>query len=100
MASIVPFPSTPFDNLGNSAVAFADVDAINGPDVLITGTNSTSKPVSKLYVNNGSGVFSEASGSSITNVSRGAVAFLDMDLDNNLDLVVSGRDVTNKPITK
>ncbi|GAA5037408.1 hypothetical protein GCM10011506_33680 [Marivirga lumbricoides] len=92
--------STPFDNLGNSAVAFADVDAINGPDVLITGTNSTSKPVSKLYVNNGSGVFSEASGSSITNVSRGAVAFLDMDLDNNLDLVVLGRDVTNKPITK
>lgn len=92
--------STSFDNLGNSAVAFADVDAINGPDVLITGISSTSQPVSKLFINNGSGVFSEASGSSITNVSRGAVAFLDMDLDNSLDLIVSGRDVTNKPISK
>lgn len=91
--------STSFDNLGNSAVAFTDVDAIDGPDVLITGISSASKPVSKLYINNGSGSFSEASGLSFTNVSGGAVAFLDVDLDNNPDLVISGRDETNKPIT-
>jgi len=92
--------SETFEGLRYSSVAFADVDATNGPDVLITGFNNSSQPITKLYTNDGSGSFTEVSGTPFKNVSRGAVAFLDVDGDSDSDLVLSGRNSANNPVTE
>jgi hypothetical protein len=41
----------PFEAVGSSSIAFSDVDGDGDEDVLITGENSTSQRISKLYRN-------------------------------------------------
>ena len=48
---------TPFEPLYTSSIAFSDVDNDGDEDVLITGKNSSINAVSKLYVNDGQGIF-------------------------------------------
>ncbi|ADR23423.1 hypothetical protein MATR_27270 [Marivirga tractuosa] len=88
-----------FDALKFSAVAFADVNSANGPDLLISGTNSIGDEVTRLYLNDGSGGFPGGSGS-FTNISNGSVAFLDIDGDASLDLIISGKNSSGNPITE
>ena len=52
-----------FEAVDESSIAFADVDGDNDKDVLITGKTLTGDPaISKLYINNGDGNFTEAIG--------------------------------------
>ena len=44
---------TSFDGVDNGSIAFTDVDGDNDPDVLITGRNSSSERITKLYLNDG-----------------------------------------------
>lgn len=81
------------------AIAFADVDGDNDPDLLITGEGYT-EHVAKLYTNNGSGVFTEAMGTPFTGVSNSFVGFADMDGDNDLDVLISGSDANGTGLTK
>ncbi|MBC6427533.1 MAG: VCBS repeat-containing protein, partial [Ekhidna sp.] len=50
--------STPFPRVERSSIAFADVNKDGHPDVLITG-NTGSERIAKLYLNDGSGGFTE-----------------------------------------
>jgi len=81
---------TPFEDVTNSSIAFADVDGDNDQDVVLTGVNSMFESVSKLYTNDGDGNFSELSGTPFENVGAGSVAFADVDGDNDQDLMISG----------
>ena len=51
--------SPPFEPVGNSSVAFSDVNGDGYPDLLITGGNFTENPIAKLYINDGLGNFTE-----------------------------------------
>ncbi|MEO1414822.1 MAG: T9SS type A sorting domain-containing protein [Bacteroidota bacterium] len=84
---------TPFQGVNESSVVFADVDGDNDQDVLITGIQ-VSSPVyittARLYINNGSGSFTEVLGTPFTGVREGFIAFADVDGDNDQDVLITG----------
>ena len=84
---------TPFTGVQSGSIAFADVDGDNDPDVLITGnmgTSSESDPIAKLYTNDGSGNFTEKTGTPFEGVSSSFIAFADVDGDNDQDVLITG----------
>lgn len=91
---------TPFFNAKQGSISFADVDNDNDQDVLITGRSSSNIIVAKLYKNDGSGNFTEDTTVPFTGVYRSSSAFADVDNDNDLDVVISGRSGVNVYITK
>lgn len=84
---------TPFVGVKNSSVAFADVNGNGFQDLLISGESTTA--VTKLYTNNGSGVFTEVMNTSLTQLKNSGVAFADVDGDGDQDLFMNGNDATN-----
>jgi len=94
----------PFDAVFGGNIAFADVDNDNDLDVLITGSkNSLYDEVTKLYKNDGNGNFTVASGSSFYAGFHTAIAFADIDNDNDQDLIITaGLEswVFDKSVTK
>ncbi len=76
--------------VGYGAVSFADIDNDSDQDLLITGSDSVNQSVSKLYFNNGSGIFVPFVNSTLVGAKYGAVAFADLDNDNDQDLVITG----------
>ncbi|MFK7971443.1 MAG: T9SS type A sorting domain-containing protein [Bacteroidia bacterium] len=93
-------PSLPFSDISSSSIDFIDIDQDNDQDVFITGLNSAEIPITKLYVNDGKGVFIEILGTPFEGVSLGKLAFSDMDGDNDLDVLLMGRNASNTLITK
>ncbi len=79
------------------SVAFSDVDGDNDQDLLITGSrdNLGFPGISKLYVNDGMGNFTEATNTPFEDVSRSAVAFSDVDGDNDQDVLIAGVNNSN-----
>jgi predicted nucleotidyltransferase len=82
--------SPPFDGVQLSSIAFADVDGDNDQDVLITGLNSSLDNIAKLYTNDGTGAFTEATGIPFEGVQNGSVAFADVDGDGDMDVLITG----------
>ncbi|PTB90500.1 hypothetical protein C9994_17350, partial [Marivirga lumbricoides] len=72
------------------AMAYADVDGINGLDVLITGTNNKNELISKLYINDGTGNYTEKIGTPFVGVTESSVAFADVDGNGSPDVLISG----------
>ncbi len=82
---------TPFEGVGYSAIAFSDVDGDNFQDLMLTGFTSANERVSKLYLNDGLGNFTEELSSSFIGVTHGSIAFSDVDGDGDNDLLITGR---------
>jgi PKD repeat protein len=82
-------PATPFEQVSNSDIALADIDNDNDQDLLMTGNVGTQR-VSKLYSNDGNGVFSLVPGTPFEGVYNGSVAFADIDNDNDQDVLIVG----------
>ncbi len=80
---------TPFEGAKFSAMAFADIDGDNDPDVLITGENNSDDVFAKLYTNDG-GVFTEIMDTPFMGSGAGAIAFADIDGDNDPDVLITG----------
>lgn len=91
---------TLFDGVDDSAIAFADVDGDGDQDVLITGQNSSSVQIAKLYQNDGSGGFTEVSGTPFDGVLWSSVAFSDVDGDGDQDVIITGRNSVFQLIAK
>ncbi len=81
-----------FDNVYKGSISFADVDNDNDQDVLITGLKLGGQAISKLYLNNGSGNFTLLSGTPFIEVSESAIAFADIDNDNDQDVLITGKN--------
>ncbi|HKK68493.1 MAG TPA: VCBS repeat-containing protein, partial [Bacteroidales bacterium] len=85
---------TPFEPVECGSVAFADVDNDKDMDVFISGMGQTtvmgSEKVSILYLNDGSGNFSEDVTASFTPVSQSSALFMDAEDDGDMDLVLTG----------
>ncbi len=81
---------SPFQGMRSTAVAFADVDGDKDVDVLVAGTDPYGIKRSKLYLSDGVGGY-ELAGQGFEGVYGGAVAFADIDGDNDLDLFLNGR---------
>lgn len=77
---------------GPGSASFADIDGDGDLDMVITGSVSGLGKTSRLYKNDGSGNFSEQENVLLDNVSNGAVAFSDIDGDNDQDLLITGEN--------
>ncbi|MDO8899220.1 MAG: VCBS repeat-containing protein [Bacteroidales bacterium] len=84
--------------LKNSNVAFGDFDNDGDPDILILGETQNGRPTTQLYRNNRNGNFA-AVATPFANVTDGFADWGDMDLDGDLDLLISGQSV-NGPVSK
>ena len=82
--------NTPFDSVYMGSIAFADVDGDDDPDVLITGRRNEAPVISKLYINDGTGIFTEMIGTPFDDVSDGSIAFADVDDDDDQDVLITG----------
>jgi hypothetical protein len=70
---------------------FGDVDGDGDPDLVVTGEDDTTVRIATLYLNDGSGSFSD-SGIALAGVSDSAIALGDIDEDTDLDLIITGSD--------
>ena len=91
---------TPFDGVSHSSIAFADIDNDDDQDVLITGQASSFLPVSKLYTNDGFGLFEEVLGTPFEGVYRSSIAFADIDNDSDQDVLLTGQNSSDQPIAE
>ncbi len=81
---------TPFDDLVDGSIAFADVDGDNDQDVLITGVDPMINYIAKLYTNDGLGNFTEVTGTPFAGVQESSISFADVDGDNDQDVLITG----------
>lgn len=91
---------TPFEGVAVGSVAVADVNKDTYPDVLITGYTTPPTSIAKLYLNNGSGGFTEMMGTPFDGVAGGAVAFADVDQDTYPDVLITGGNSAGEVIAK
>src|SRR5690554_143357 len=82
--------SVNFDGVQYGTVDFADFNGDGAPDVLITGDNGNINGIAKIYFNDGSGSFTEQTGTPLIGVDYSAVIILDVNGDNSLDIIISG----------
>src|SRR5690554_1855739 len=82
--------SVSFDGVQYGTVDFADFNGDGAPDVLITGDNGSINGIAKIYFNDGSGNFTEQTGTPLIGVDYSAVIILDVNGDNHLDIIISG----------
>ncbi len=78
-----------------SNAAFADIDGDQDLDLFIMGDLLDWSPVSRLYLNDGSGVFTEVTGTNIVALKSGDLKFADVDGDQDQDLLICGLDDSN-----
>jgi len=86
---------TPFENVWRGSIAFSDVDGDDDQDLLITGQSSSNKRIAKLYINDGLGNYTELLSTPFDGVIVGAIAFSDVDGDNDKDLLITGLSSSN-----
>ena len=91
---------TPFPSVFLSDVAFADVDGDSDQDVLITGIDHLNLRIAKLFTNDGSGNFTESTGTPFDGIRYGSIAFADIDGDSDQDVLITGSDNDSEEIAK
>ncbi len=90
----------PFDPVMLSQLAAADFDNDNDMDVIISGLSISSQRLTKLYVNNGSGNFSEDISNSIMGYQNVSLAVADIDGTNSSDIIITGVDELGDTLTR
>lgn len=89
-----------FELLRSGKNDIGDVDGDGDIDIITTGQNPSGNPITKLYLNNGSGIYNPQTSSTFTNLQYGAARFIDIDNDGDLDLLLCGENSTGQPITE
>ena len=103
--------SNTFTGVWRSSIAWADYDNDGYQDIVLTGYETVKKtnskgyeveeyyPSAKLYKNQGTG-FIEVHSGSFEGVVEGSVAWADCDNDGRSDIMITGQNNQNEPITK
>jgi hypothetical protein len=80
--------------------SWGDYDNDGDLDILLVGRNNEGLLISRIFENNGNNIFSERSGINLTGIYRGSGTWADCDNDSDLDILISGQDVSGTEITK
>lgn len=91
--------STPFEMSNGGDIDFGDIDGDNDLDLIMTGKDASGNVFSKLYTNSGTGSFTLVTGTIFTGVYLSSTEFIDIDNDNDLDLLICGKDSSEIPTT-
>ncbi len=86
--------SSIFSGVKNGASAWGDYDGDGDLDLLHTGETSTGVPLAKIYRNN-NGAFDDI-GATLIGVKNSAVAWGDYDMDNDLDILLTGSSTSGR----
>lgn len=88
-----------FQGFNQGQLQFADVDGDSDPDLLLCG-NTASDPITKLYLNDGKGVFTEKPNTAFAQVEKSAFALADVEADGDLDILLTGRNNSNQKLSR
>ncbi|MDX2284916.1 MAG: T9SS type A sorting domain-containing protein [Bacteroidia bacterium] len=80
----------PFAGVREGQAAFQDADGDGDPDVFLSGVTAAFQQITRLYLNSGTGQFTEQAGTPFAGVERAAFRFPDADLDGDPDLLLAG----------
>ncbi|MCB0627513.1 MAG: VCBS repeat-containing protein, partial [Saprospiraceae bacterium] len=102
-----PTPS-PFQGLFGSSIAFSDVDGDGDEDVLVAGSTYTAftedyctvESITKLYLNDGTGIFTELPDTPFEGVSSSSIAFSDVNGDGAADVLITGWNSSGTILSK
>jgi hypothetical protein len=98
--------STPILETQSGDFEFFDADNDNDMDLIISGNSTTQANIlnpinhTTLYLNNGSGVFTEATGTPFEALTSSSIAVIDYDNNQTNDFVITGLDDNDNPVTK
>ena len=81
--------------VNKSESKFADIDGDNAPDLITTGTRVTGEIHTEIYLNDGSGVFTQVATHPLMDVTLGTLNFADIDNDNDTDVLLTGVSFCN-----
>ncbi len=82
----------------NQSIAFGDYDNDGDLDVLISGSNSWTQAISRIYRNEGNDIFTEVKTLPFEGISFGTAIFGDYDNDKDLDVFLSGSNALGQPV--
>lgn len=85
--------SVALPGVSSGAIDFGDLDNNGYVDILIGGFDVNLNKIFKIYMNDGNNNLSELPSAAFSNLSEGDIALADLDNDNDLDIVITGRDV-------
>ncbi|OFY62465.1 MAG: hypothetical protein A2Y71_00010 [Bacteroidetes bacterium RBG_13_42_15] len=87
-------------DIGHSSVAWGDYDNDGDLDILLTGRKDNYlNTISKIYLNNGENSFTEQP-FILAGVMEGSAAWGDYDNDGDLDIIITGLNSMNQPVSK
>ncbi len=85
--------------VSSCAAAWGDYDHDGDLDILLAGTGAGNVPVTRVYRNDGAGLFTSA-GAGLPDVRIAAAAWGDYDNDGDLDILLSGLSADSTPIAR
>ncbi len=89
--------SGPFEGINLGDLAIGDIDGDNDLDMIIIGKNGSENSSTKVYLNNGSGVYTIKPGTGLPNIGAGCAELADLDADGDLDLFIDGSTAASYP---
>jgi hypothetical protein len=90
--------NTGLDGLFAGDIAWADYDRDGDLDLAAAGFDQSFFRQTRVYQNDGNGGFSNVTGEDIAGTAEGDLAWGDIDNDQDMDLLVTGRDNANNPV--
>lgn len=95
---LVVKPQTELKGVYQGSVSVADVDGDGFADLFLTGSTKYSGRLSALYINDGTGSFSQSSLSTFNNVWISSTQFADVNKDGHMDLIMAGSDLNYQSV--
>lgn len=90
-------PSLP--QFADSGVDIADVDGDGDNDLVITVKTNSGTFIADVYLNDGNAVFTPSGDTAIGEVQFGAIAFIDVENDGDMDLIIAGEQENESNLT-
>lgn len=90
--------NTPFPDMENAMISFGDVENDGDEDLFVAG-RAGNLWYSHLYLNDGIGNYTLQDDSTFTLIHSGSASFVDLDLDNDLDLIINGNSLFSGFVT-
>lgn len=89
--SFTALTSSTFEPAKGGSIAFLDYDNDGDKDVIVSGKNNNDTILTKLYSNNGTGLFSVVPNTSLPGIEMGDIGVADTDNDGDLDILLCGQ---------